>query len=114
MRLRQSDDHQRRARAPFVVPDVSGARNPAGPGPRPESGARPECRSKDPAATRPLFGPAFWPRFYGIAPRMTPRQYVARFSVGREVLRALAFLVTLAVAAALLLLLEPDPLNLTR
>ena len=103
MRLRQSDYHQRRARAPFVVPDLSGARNPAGPGPRPASGARPERRSNDPAATRPLFGPAFWPR---------PRP--ARAALGREVLRALAFLVTLAVAAALLLLLEPDPLNLPR
>lgn len=97
MRLRQSDYHQRRARAPFVIPDL-GARNPAGPGPRPVSRALPERRSMDPAAARPNFGPAFW---------SVPAP--ARVSVGREVLRALAWLAALALVAVALVLWSPIP-----
>ena len=92
MRLRQSDYHQRRARAPFTM-----ARNPAGPEPRPAGSAQPERRSMDPAAARSsfgIFGPACWP-----APAARPR-----VAVGREVLRALGWLAALAAVAVALML----------
>ena len=91
MRLRQSDYHQRRARAPFTM-----ARNPAGPEPRPADSAQPERRPMEPAAARSTFGPAFWP-----APARP------RVAVGREVLRALGWLAALAAVAVALMLWGP-------
>ena len=94
MRLRQSDYHQRRARAPFTIPgargDVAGGESRPAKAPKKATG-----RSMDPAAARfnVGFGPAFWP-----APARP------RVAVGRELLRALAFLTTLAAVAVALML----------
>ena len=99
MRLRQSDYHQRRARAPFTLPvsrgDVAGGES------RSANAAPATGRSMDPAAARStfgIFGPAVWP-----APARP------RVAVGREVVRALAWLAALALVTVALVLWGPTP-----
>lgn len=95
MRLRASDYHQRRASAPFTASMVMPSRGDvAGGESRPANAPLATRRSVDPAAARSNFGPAYWP-----AP--------ARVCVGREVLRALAFLAVFATVAVALMLWSP-------
>ena len=94
MRLRQSDYHQRRARAPFTIPDLGARGDVAGGESRPAKAPKKATgRSMDPAAARSNFGPAWWP-----APARP------RVAVGREVLRALGWLAALAAVAVALML----------